>query len=284
MKNILKKVFLASFVAALAFSCSEEENPENYTGELGVYFSDDTYGSIQVFEAGAIIQDGIPVTLIGKASNTDVSVTVSVDDSSTAVAGTHFNLPSTTVTIPAGEYSVEVPFEVILDGFTGPEDQRTLVLNLASSTAAAIAENNATVTATLGYVCPSELLVTTNYEIIATNNPDLNGLVGNTGTLEWTGGTIGDNGTEYIWDTYTFGAYQTLYACCEREGAGTVLFINDFCDDISIAELDDFGCVWDLTVVEVAGPSITFDVFSDCMGTLRIVMTRQDGADWPNLS
>lgn len=77
----------------------------------------------------------IPVVLIGGKNQPigeSVEVTVSVDPSSTATEGVEFNLLDNMVTIPAGATSAPIQIEV-LSGNLDPEDPKTLVLNIESS-------------------------------------------------------------------------------------------------------------------------------------------------------
>ena len=127
--------------------------------------------------------------------------------------------------------------------------------------------------------CPSDLATAVDYTIIATSG-GLAALNGQTGSMTWESEGAGS----YSWDSFTFGAYQLLYACCEQDRGESILRISDICNVLSISSADGFGCGWSLSNVTIAGPTLTVDVFGACMGTLVLEMVRSDGSDWPPLS
>ena len=134
-----------------------------------------------------------------------------------------------------------------------------------------------------GVSCPSELNgVEVNYVINSSTSfgIDLMPLITTSGTLTWQ-----ENGGAgvYDWDTFTFGAYQALYGCCEQVRGGTALRVTDVCSKLSISAEDGFACPWSLTVVSVNGAemNIILDGGEVCLGIIDVTMTRTDGLDWP---
>lgn len=72
----------------------------------------------------------IEVQLIGPQRDSNLSVNFSVDGESTAVAGTHYNLVSSSpVTLEAGTSTVNIQIQLIEDGVPEGEEVR-LTLNL----------------------------------------------------------------------------------------------------------------------------------------------------------
>lgn len=84
------------------------------------------------------------VQLIGEQRSSDLNLTVSVSDESTAVEGTHYTLPATSVTIPA-ESSVAT-FDV---NYTGTGSAVELILELTGTDEVRAAPNLRTHTLTI---------------------------------------------------------------------------------------------------------------------------------------
>jgi len=73
------------------------------------------------------------VQLIGPQRDSALPVTFVVDDSSTAVEGTHYSLGSTSVSIPAGASAAEVSIEVLDNDADDGDTNYELFLSLQSS-------------------------------------------------------------------------------------------------------------------------------------------------------
>ena len=88
------------------------------------------------------------------------TATISVDESSTAVAGTHFRLDETTVDITSsGNFLANFPITLLTDGIATPlASNPTLVLNVSSASGPGntIASGSQLIL-TLLYLCPSDL-------------------------------------------------------------------------------------------------------------------------------
>lgn len=85
------------------------------------------------------------MTIIGGRNepiNEPITITISVDPSSTAVSGSEFTLETTTYTIPAGEMSVNAQIKVDTNNLD-PFNAKTLVLRI-DSTNKGISEKNKT--------------------------------------------------------------------------------------------------------------------------------------------
>lgn len=73
----------------------------------------------------------VSVQLIGEQRTSDLQANFTVDGSSTAVAGTHYNiLTSSPVTIAAGTSKVDIEVEVIDGSLAAGASSVTLILNL----------------------------------------------------------------------------------------------------------------------------------------------------------
>ncbi|MGN8226046.1 Calx-beta domain-containing protein [Gracilimonas sp. BCB1] len=71
----------------------------------------------------------VAIQLIGKQRGSDLTVSFSVDGSSTAVDGTHYTLPSSSATIASGTSTATVTINLI-DGNLASGEEVTLMLNL----------------------------------------------------------------------------------------------------------------------------------------------------------
>lgn len=285
MKLTNKLSALVVIFSMIATSCGDTETEAIFTG-VQVHFVTDNSASSYLFDGtpGVLTDDPVPITLVGAAQSEDVTITIEVSDESTAVEGVHYNLSSTTVTIPAGSFTGDIDVVGILDGFGGdPTDRRTLEFTIASSSAP-VAINANSLTHTIGITCPSDLGGEVSYTITSAALDDGAGTTGtaadlaNSGTFNWT-----DQGDGvYRWDSYTFGGYQFLYGCCEQEGA-SILEFTEVCNNLEMAAADGFACAWSITVDDVTGATLTATVTGECLGSYTIEMTRSDGEDWPAL-
>jgi hypothetical protein len=72
----------------------------------------------------------VQVQLIATAARTsDLTINFSADGTSTATAGTHYNIPSSSVVLPAGQWTVNINVNLIA-GSVPAGQERLLVLNL----------------------------------------------------------------------------------------------------------------------------------------------------------
>jgi hypothetical protein len=168
MKNIVKYcglLFLALFVATSCEDATVGDDQEiNYN----------THTSVVTFPAASVnataVASGDPVPYIAKIGiqgpdvdilTADVAVSVSVDPASTAVQGTHFTLPNSTITLTADQdYLGSFPITIITDGITPPLT-KTLILNIDEISTSAddvvISGNKNQVTITINYSCYADL-------------------------------------------------------------------------------------------------------------------------------
>lgn len=153
-KHIYVLVFLAFFVA-----CEDSSDVLDYKGPVSVKFTAPAATELFLFtNAGQEAPVTSTIDLIGSPSGSSIDVTISVDESSTAIEGVHYSLASTTVSIPAGEVSAALPVTAILDGFGGdPGNKQTLVINITSANGAEVAVSLSQIELTMSITCPSEI-------------------------------------------------------------------------------------------------------------------------------
>ncbi|MEA3503660.1 MAG: hypothetical protein U9R32_00470 [Bacteroidota bacterium] len=139
MKNINKHIITLSllFATALLFNACEEDSSDfEYNGEALVSFAVETQGIYYVTDA-----EGNADTIkayINKPASKDLTFSVIVDESSTAVEGTDFNLESNTITIKKGE----VEGIIVVKGiYSALPDCATKVVNLKLTSDAAEYDN-----------------------------------------------------------------------------------------------------------------------------------------------
>lgn len=126
MRKLLKYILIFSTGLLPFLSC---EDSKTYDGTLNV--------RVLTTKATFYVQDRadgydtytIPVQIVGGVSSKDITVNVVVNSSSTAVAGTDFELPST-VTIPAGSYEADLVIKGYFDGVV--DESKELVFSITS--------------------------------------------------------------------------------------------------------------------------------------------------------
>lgn len=91
--------------------------------------------------AGGTASVATSIQLIGRQRDSDLSITYTVDDSSTAEEGTHFTLPATSATLPADSSSVPVQVNVLDNSMDDGGQNYVLFLSLQESNGVEPAEN-----------------------------------------------------------------------------------------------------------------------------------------------
>ncbi|MFB6247245.1 MAG: hypothetical protein ABEL97_01600 [Salinibacter sp.] len=99
--------------------------------------------------AGGSLSLTTSIQLIGPQRDSELPITFTVADSSTAVEGTHYTLPSTSATLPADSSSVPVQVNVLDNNADDGDQNYVLFLNLQTSNGVAPAENLRTFRLTL---------------------------------------------------------------------------------------------------------------------------------------
>ena len=173
MKNIISKLkFISIAILVLsAGSCDailEEDITDYGTGPNFVGFSSAAL-TLSAETNGEEFDKVIPIRIIGPSVpdiNDQVTVTISVDPSSTAIEGVHYRLDQTTVTLdPVGNdedmFQGGLPITILTDGLEAPLDTTpVLVLNISSAESSAnVVVNDKTkkTTINLAYSCPFDV-------------------------------------------------------------------------------------------------------------------------------
>lgn len=128
-------------------------------------------------------------------------------------------------------------------------------------------------------VCPSDLAGT--FDFVHTNQ--VTGPGGGpcteitlTGTVTWT--EVGPG--QYSTTDGSFG----LFPNCWADVPVTGVTINDSCDLISVSGVDQYGDSYTYTITAVDGTSLTIEWENTYGDGGTVVLTRQDGKNWPQLA
>lgn len=125
-------------------------------------------------------------------------------------------------------------------------------------------------------VCPSDLAGTLDYvqtNMVANGTPC--GQSSISGTVTWTETGPG----LYATDDASFGQFGDCYG--DTPAAG--LSINDSCDLISVVGSDQYGDAYTYNIISIDGPTLTLEWTNTFQDGGTVVLTRQDGKDWPQL-
>jgi hypothetical protein len=183
----LKYIFLLVLVIGTSVSCFKDEAlyELNDDGPTMVGFRDG------ITAVGAIADGGeysfvFPIKVFGpgvRDAKEAVTATISVDESSTAIEGTHFRLDNNTITLdPNNNFLGNFGFTMLTEGIVAPlAESPVAVLRVESVTGAAgVIESGKTIAITLNYGCFSNLAGTyslvvtrTNYDGAVTTYPAL---------------------------------------------------------------------------------------------------------------
>lgn len=155
--KILKYFVILFMGVAILSSCEKLNEPKLITdSQVGFEFSSTTV--IIDYLATNDVTTTVKVMLIGAQQSTPITMDIAVDDTSDAIEGTHFDLGSTTVTIPANSSFGEFTIIGHPSGFTGGGQYKDIVLTVTAATGGAvIAPNFATFTAEMQSICSFDL-------------------------------------------------------------------------------------------------------------------------------
>jgi|GEM_PF-607137 hypothetical protein len=231
----LKYIFLLVLVVGTFNSCFEDNTiyEQNDDGPNMVGFRDPsvTLGAVADGNEYTYV---LPVKVFGPTL-TDVksvvTATIGVDESSTAIEGTHFRLDNPTITFdPDNNLLNNFEVTMLTEGIEAPLDEApVLVLKVTDvSGSSNVVASGKTISITLNYGCFSNLagiysvvVVRTNYDGVVTEYPAYEEEIKSTG--------IGEYRTSYI------GHYIPTNGYPDGLGAGTEGFsFNDVCDVLSV--------------------------------------------------
>jgi hypothetical protein len=162
MKSNKIYIFLAMLVATLTTTaCFDDQGVETFYGGNQVEFNAANLptGLTSSFVRLAPTQtDNIDVQVnrVSTSATEAITVNVEADPTSTAVEGVHYRLASKSITLPAGQFTANLPVTV-LTGNIDPSETPNLVLKITSATGAEISTNYAKLKVAIRVICPSDL-------------------------------------------------------------------------------------------------------------------------------
>ncbi|MGM0581132.1 MAG: hypothetical protein ACQETL_10660 [Bacteroidota bacterium] len=235
--------------------------------------------NIVVVPDGENVQESITVSFGGAESSsaTEVSFEV-VQDESTAVEGVDYELISSgSVSIPSGEYTAPIEFEVIDDNLD-PENPLTLTFRLTNSSAN-ILEEYSQVTITLVGLCPPDLFdystLGGEYSTTASGEstdgcPSENPISGfastETMTADPDNNFTNDDGEDvnaYIISDFHAGVYMEWYGDCYGYTFPTParIFVNTATGEVTGTVDDGFGSTNEITsgLMDACNGNITYE-------------------------
>ncbi|MBI9055840.1 MAG: hypothetical protein JEY96_18605 [Bacteroidales bacterium] len=173
----MKKIkYIIVFILSLGLlnSClidNDTDIDKNDEGKNFVSFVQST-GSLAVIADGMEYTFKIKLALTGPSSmniTSDLEAVISVNETSTAIEGTHYRIDNPSVTLTKeNNYLVELEVTMLTEGIATPLDASpVLVLNVISTTGDAnVIANGKPITLSMNYACPSFLEGT--YDVVHT--------------------------------------------------------------------------------------------------------------------
>ena len=147
ISKTLRTLMMLALIPLLVGSCDIfEERSRVFDGDPGLEFSPLNESTDEGVDEAATIQ------LIGEQRDSDLTVSVAVSGESTAQAGVHYNLNSTTATISAGTSAVDLPIDVLDNTDDDGGQSWRLILTLQDSQGVEAEPNLNTYTLTINGV------------------------------------------------------------------------------------------------------------------------------------
>lgn len=175
MKNIINKLKIVT-IALLAISVSscdkvlDDDLTDFGTGTNFVGFTGSSY-NLAVVADGSAVSTGIPVVIDGPSVpkiNSDITVTFSVDPSSTAVEGVNYTLNSNTFTLSPDDgdsFAGSLPITIITEGITPPLAKaptlNLTITDISNGENLVINDKSQSVAVSINYSCAFDI---SNYE------------------------------------------------------------------------------------------------------------------------
>lgn len=239
MKRLLIYMFIVGLVPFLT-GCFEDPGTSklitDYTDEGFVEIIEANGGAdpIKSFVAvpdGENVSSSVTISFGGAVSNSDVEVTYEIDtEASTAVEGVDFEMISgNTITIPAGEYTAPINFEVADDNLQVDEPV-TIVFRITNASVP-ILESYAEATITLAVSCPAPESIFGTYSVVTTDTSPA-GCSGVTNTVEIT--AVEGSDVDLQFSDVTGGLYVNCYGSADNPG-----IVNYVCGDLTLVNQDD---------------------------------------------
>lgn len=282
MKSIFKTIaFLGIF--ALVSACYDDAGTDILPGGESFLELDRAGQATPVVNStylrrndGTTYPLSVQVNLMGRPRATATTVNFTFDATSTAVPGLHYNqiTPGNSITIPAGENTANIEFEVLADNIEAGETWRMIV---AVSSPDVQSSQYVQATWNLQVSCPSDL--TGTYSFVSTSITS--GVGGGTcgGTTSGSG-TLTEGATNglYTATDFSFGQFACAYG--DTPPGGT-LVLNDVCDRLFFTGIDKYGDSYTINVVSVTSTVLTIDWINTYGDGARVALTRTDAKTWP---
>ena len=287
MKNIFYYFLLSGLVFA-TFSCNDDI-PQTLQGEYIALDGSKTSLTFLRVNDGLAKDAGIQTKLIAVAKSSPVNYNFEILPTSTAQAGTHYTVGSTSGTIASGEYVGNLPISILPDNIN-PGEVWTLDIKLTSADLTLASDKASTFKIQVS--CPSTLAGT--FEASSTGTGGVWNCTDTwTGTVEWE--LVGNNDYNvYSSDAnnprsldYSMGGYWACYgdgATLPSDDTAGDLLINDICGKLSYTGASRWGEIYSFNNITANGTSAIFDWTNDYGESAVTTLVRTDGKDWPNLS
>ncbi|MBN7811424.1 hypothetical protein J0A68_10690 [Algoriphagus sp. H41] len=155
-------IFLATILASLSLTgCFDDQGDDTLLQGTFVEFEDGRLpngrtASFVRLSANQTDVVELQINRVSTNSSSPITVEVSVDPTSTAVRGVHYEFSGASVTIPAGEFTGMVPVTV-LTGNIDPSETPDLVLKMTTASGAEVSTNYGDLLLAIRVICSSEL-------------------------------------------------------------------------------------------------------------------------------
>jgi hypothetical protein len=219
---------------------------------------------------------GFKLLFSGQPRSSDISVTYEiVAATTTAIENVHYTVGSKTVTVPANTNVVDLPFQILVDNINAGE-VLSIDLNITSADVS-IHPDLGSAVHRIQISCPSDLAGTFDVQVTGS------GPWGCTNSLTTTNTWTAQGGGVYSTDDFSFGAFAACYGAGATLPGGT-LRINDICGNISPSGVSRWGEVYTFSNGSTSGADFSFTWVNDYGEGGDVILTRQDGNNWPNLT
>ncbi|GAA0879685.1 hypothetical protein GCM10009119_26540 [Algoriphagus jejuensis] len=155
-------VILTSIIASMTMmGCFSEQGDDVILQDSFVEFEDGRLPNGRTVSFVVLDPDQtdiveLQVNRVSTNSSTPITVDISVDPTSTAIAGVHYEFAAQSVTIPAGQFLASVKVKV-LTGNIVPSETPDLVLKMTSASGAEISTSYGDLLLALRVICASRL-------------------------------------------------------------------------------------------------------------------------------
>lgn len=163
MKTI-KNILILIFISVIAIGCIDDSATlaEQIEASPNLVGFANTRESFSVKADDMIYTKLIAVKIIGPSFadiQSDVNVTYEVDASSTAIAGTHYNISGSSLTLePSNNMIATIPVDILTEGMNPPMETVSIVLNLVVEEGSLVLNDlNKQVKIDINYLCSSDL-------------------------------------------------------------------------------------------------------------------------------